>query len=318
MNRFTILVDAGYLMRQAVEILSGKTSNSRADLTLNDPKGLIQMLIAKASSALSNTQLLRVYWYDGVGASLTAEHKAIIALDDVQMRAGTINGKGQQKGVDSRIVTDMIELASNHAMCDAMLVTGDGDLAIGVELAQRRGVRVAVLGIEELTVGVYHSQSSEVTNIADRVIRIGKADIMPFLTYTQKPKASTPAVSNVKPVGVTVPTTAAPASSTQPAAMPSAATQSVSKPVAATTAATPALALTQTQIQAIESAVDSFVANPGTTLTKSTVSATGSIDGAVDKLLLFAVMTSLGGGRLSPQQKNCARSTFRKKATSFP
>lgn len=111
MNRYAILVDAGYLLRQSVEILSGKSSKTRADLVLADAKGLVQLLIAKAADSLQNTNLLRVYWYDGIKDSMTAEHKAIIAVEDVQFRAGTINGKGQQKGVDSRIVTDLVELA---------------------------------------------------------------------------------------------------------------------------------------------------------------------------------------------------------------
>lgn len=188
MHRFTILVDAGYLLRQAAEILSNKTRyTGRADITINDPQGLISMLVSKAQAALQNRNLLRVYWYDGVKTTLTAEHKALMALPDVQFRAGTVNGQGQQKGVDSRIVTDLVELAGHHAVCDAMLITGDGDLAIGVELAQRRGVRVAVLGIEDMTVGVHHSQSPEVVHVADRVVRIGRADIAPYIKYTPKP-----------------------------------------------------------------------------------------------------------------------------------
>jgi len=287
LNRFTILVDAGYLMRQAIEILSNKTNSSRANLSLVDPKGLIQMLIQKASSTLNNNQLLRVYWYDGVGTSLTPEHKSIIALDDVQMRAGTINGKGQQKGVDSRIVTDLIELATNHAISDAMLVTGDGDLAIGIELAQRRGVRVAVLGVEELTVGVHHSQSSEVTNIADRVVRLGLSDISPYITYliptppvpiTSKAKANIPAVATLTP-----------------------------------TPTAPTLDLV-----AIENAVIAFISAQTPALTKAAVTSTGSIESAVDRLLLFSVMNSLGGNKLSPQQKNSTRLTFRNKIQSIP
>lgn len=203
MNRLVILVDAGYLCRQAVEILSAKASHSRADLKLTDANGLINMLVNAAVNELNNNQLLRVYWYDGVKDNLSPEHRAIIAVNDVQLRAGTINGSGQQKGVDSKIVTDLVELASNHAISDAMLVTGDGDLAIGIELAQRRGVRVATLGVGDMSVGVHHQQSSEVTNLADRVIHITAAELTPYMAYSPRGVTTTAAAPSSSIAGST-------------------------------------------------------------------------------------------------------------------
>ncbi len=55
---------------------------------------------------------------------------------------------GRQKGVDSLIVTDLIELARNHAISDAILLSGDEDVRIGVQIAQSFGVRVHLFGIE--------------------------------------------------------------------------------------------------------------------------------------------------------------------------
>ena len=151
MDRFVVLVDAGYLLTQAVTLVSGKQSKKRRDVRFQDPSGLIGHLVAEARRVLNipqHRELLRVYWYDGVMTSgVTSEQKAIMHVDDVLFRAGTVNGKGQQKGVDSLIVTDLIELAANHAVVDAMLVTGDSDLAVGIDLAQRKGVRIAVLGV---------------------------------------------------------------------------------------------------------------------------------------------------------------------------
>jgi uncharacterized LabA/DUF88 family protein len=311
MNRYAILVDAGYLLRQSVEILSGKSSKTRADLVLADAKGLVQLLIAKAADSLQNTNLLRVYWYDGIKDSMTAEHKAIIAVEDVQFRAGTINGKGQQKGVDSRIVTDLVELASNRAICDAMLVTGDGDLAIGIELAQRRGVRVAVLGLEDLTVGVYHSQSSEVTNIADRIVRIGKAEISPFLNHIPaKVKGPAPATTTVT---VTSSVSAVPVGglSSVPVA---AAAPAVA---AATAVRLPIPKMDAKAMADIETAVDAFISKQTTPFVKSVVSSTGSVEASVDRALLFFVMTSLAAGGLDGPRKNYTRAIFRKRAATF-
>ena len=183
MNRLAILVDAGYLLSQSVQILSNQQSKARKDLALLDHKGLISMLIEQSCEVLGNRNLLRLYWYDGVSGRLSADHEALALLPDVQFRAGTISKSGLQKGVDSKIMADLIELSGNQAISDAVLVTGDGDLVVGIDLAQRRGVRVAVLGIEESRLGVSHNQSFEMVCAVDRVRRIGKHHIKPFFAY---------------------------------------------------------------------------------------------------------------------------------------
>lgn len=93
--------------------------------------------------------LLRIYWYDGVrGGVVSAEQNAIGDSDDVKLRLDTVSPFGQQKGVDSLIVTDLVELACNQAISDALLPPGDEDVRIGVQIAQSFGVRVHLVGIE--------------------------------------------------------------------------------------------------------------------------------------------------------------------------
>ena len=58
-------------------------------------------------------------------------------LDNVKLRLGQLNSAGQQKGVDSLIVTDLMELARNKAISDAVVVTGDEDIRIAVQIAQK-------------------------------------------------------------------------------------------------------------------------------------------------------------------------------------
>jgi hypothetical protein len=73
-------------------------------------------------------RLLRIYWYDGSASGrLSLDQSALASADDVKLRLGQINSVGQQKGVDSLIVTDLIELARNGAMSDALLLSGDED-----------------------------------------------------------------------------------------------------------------------------------------------------------------------------------------------
>ncbi len=285
MDRLVVLVDAGYLLSQAVKVLSNNQSRSRADLQLNDAAGLVTMLVAKAKTELQNQSLLRVYWYDGVKNGLSAEHKALVAVDDVQLRAGTVNGKGQQKGVDSKIVIDLIELATNHAISDAMIVTGDGDLAIGIELSQRRGIRVAVLGVEERSVGVRPVQSSEVTDVADRVIRIGAADLAPYLGY--------------------VPNTTPPTSSPQPPT-------TVVSPAPSTPAQPATATATATTVQPVDiiSQVAQFIASTQQPFDASTtITAQGRVISAIDRKLLVFIATNINR-RLTQQEKEQARQEF--------
>lgn len=281
MNRFVVLIDAGYLLRQAIEIVSNKASSSRADLDISDPAGLIKVLLDKSRSTLdlNGKELLRVYWYDGVMANgYTPQQRALVNVDDVQFRAGTINGKGQQKGVDSLIVIDLIELTSHHAICDAVLVTGDSDLAVGIEVAQKRGVRIAVLGVEDLATGVAHHQSFEITSRADRVGMLGQDDLSHVLRYAPSQHAS----------------------AQQPAALPPTPAPVVPVPPAA-----------PIDRQRIEAAVKAFIAQQAAPLTGAVDHTTKRIDATVDRALLHHVFTELAHGRLSEGEKVCARQAFR-------
>lgn len=192
MDRFVVMVDAGYLLHQSAEIVSERASTKRHHLEVMNPAALVNLLLDKTRTALGLTtrELLRVYWYDGVMASgLSAQQRAIADLPDVHFRAGIVNAAGQQRGVDSLIVTDLIELAGNGAISDAALVTGDGDFAIGIEMAQKKGVRIAVIGVEDAELGVSHRQSFEITSRADRVARLGVYDLSAVMRYV--PPAAT-------------------------------------------------------------------------------------------------------------------------------
>jgi uncharacterized LabA/DUF88 family protein len=283
MNRFVVMVDAGYLLRQAIEIASSRASTLRAELDITDPAGLIKALVDKSRSTLdlAAKELLRVYWYDGVMANgLTPQQKAIVDVDDVQLRGGTINGRGQQKGVDSLIVTDLIELTSHHAVCDAVLVTGDSDLAVGIEIAQKRGVRVAVLGVEDLAAGVAHHLSFEITSRADRVSMLGQPEISPVLRYAPRPSAPPPSGSLSSPS----------------AAAPGAA------------GLVPALPMDRPRIEA---AVKGFIAQQAMSMTATVDPATKRIDASVDRALLHHVYVELGSRKLTNPEKIYARQAFR-------
>lgn len=145
MQRVAVFVDAGYLFAQGSALVAGQKL-PRGQITLNSETCV--RLLAEFARSVSGAPLLRVYWYDGTSTGPTAQQLTMAHLADVKVRLGFVNSVGEQKGVDSLIVTDMISLARNRAMSDAVLLSGDEDIRVGVQQAQEFGVRVHLLGIK--------------------------------------------------------------------------------------------------------------------------------------------------------------------------
>ncbi len=181
MGRIAVFVDAGYLFAQGSTALTG-SKEARSALILDAPKA-IGHLKSFTSQKAPNCELLRVYWYDGaiVGARPTADHALLAYLDDVKLRLGYVNSSGQQKGVDSLIVTDLIELARLSSISDAVLLSGDEDVRIGVQIAQNYGVRVHLLGIKPSR----GSQSNQLLQEADTTTEWDADTMSSFLTVRQ-------------------------------------------------------------------------------------------------------------------------------------
>jgi uncharacterized LabA/DUF88 family protein len=173
---YAIFVDAGYLYAQGSEVVFNKKTE----------RSLLEIDITKCLAAMEEQfpfkqfiNLLRVYWYDGIkGNMLNDEQEKIARTDFVKFRAGTVNSANIQKGVDSLIVTDLIELARNRAITDAVIITGDADLKIGMTIAQSFGVRVHLLGLGEGKA----SQSSSLLDEVDTLRSLSKVTIESFLT----------------------------------------------------------------------------------------------------------------------------------------
>lgn len=145
MERYAIFVDAGYFFAGGAQAAFG-VSTPRKQLSLKTPANLVDALHQQAAQACAGIQLLRVYWYDAMpGPRLSLEQTNIALLAGVKLRLGALNSAGEQKGVDSLVVTDLIDLARNRAIADAVLISGDEDLRIAVQVAQSFGVRVHIL-----------------------------------------------------------------------------------------------------------------------------------------------------------------------------
>jgi uncharacterized LabA/DUF88 family protein len=215
MDRIAVFVDAGYLYAGGSTAISG-TPKRRSDLTLDVPS-CVQYLTTQAGR-LSGLNLLRIYWYDGaVSNRLGTDQQLLASSDNVKLRLGIVNTLGQQKGVDSKIVTDLSDLARNRAISEAVLVGGDEDLRIGMELAQQYGVRVHLLTIDGSSFSPTLQQESDTHST------ISKADVGAFLTVTAPPAAlSAPAAAPALPAGpaILAPPPAAPAAAAPAAPAP--------------------------------------------------------------------------------------------------
>ncbi len=192
MDRIAIFVDAGYFFAQGSKAIWGETK-SRNLLALNESAAVAEFMAVAAAKAPSSS-LLRIYWYDGAkrtGPSL--EQLRLAQLDNVKLRLGFINSQGQQKGVDSLIVTDLVELARNGAIAEALLLAGDEDVRIGVQIAQSYGVRVHLLGIT----GPGQSQSPQLLHEADTTMVWDNAAAAKMISLQVAPMPVVVPIANV-------------------------------------------------------------------------------------------------------------------------
>ena len=180
MARVAVFVDTGYLYAAgSVSIVGEKLP--RDSLVLREIE-TIEKLRETAHNKTPNATLLRIYWYDGAPPTgLSDVQQSLADMDDVKLRLGIISRSGQQKGVDSLIVTDMVELARNRAITDAVLVSGDEDVRIGVQIAQSFGVRVHLLGVES-NVPNRANQARSLRQEADTTTEWIKTDVSEILT----------------------------------------------------------------------------------------------------------------------------------------
>ena len=188
--RVAVFVDAGYLYAAGSKLLSG-TNLPRKSTDL-DIDLAIAVLRDAATETLPDGSVLRIYWYDGVPrGGPTDKQERLAESNDVKVRLGTIGFTGKQKGVDSLMVTDLIELARNHAITDALLLSGDEDVRIGVQIAQSFGVRVHLLGIEPAA----DNQSRLLRQEADTTIEWGAARLEGFLSVQPVTQPADPSPS---------------------------------------------------------------------------------------------------------------------------
>lgn len=185
--KYAVLVDVGYLYAAAGEVILGAKERKEYRVAADE---LIQALQKHAEERISG-ELLRIYWYDAARDRVpTVDQRVIAQLPWVKVRLGNLNARGQQKGVDAQIRSDLEALARHHAVSDTILVAGDEDMVPAVEAAQAYGVRVHLWGVEP-PYGT--NQAERLVWEADTVEVISADFLRPFFSRTPQAVAPPPA-----------------------------------------------------------------------------------------------------------------------------
>jgi uncharacterized LabA/DUF88 family protein len=178
LDRTAIFVDAGYLFASGSKLVAGER-HARSQLHLDHERVL--ELLTRVASELTQLPLLRVYWYDGASAGPNPAHMALAYRPSLKLRLGLVTEQGQQ-GVDELLAHDLVTLAKNRAIADAVLLTGDDDLRPAVEEAQAQGVRVHLLGIAPAR----ENQAAALVQAADSARELTDGEVRAFLSSRTK------------------------------------------------------------------------------------------------------------------------------------
>ncbi|MFI7419151.1 NYN domain-containing protein [Nonomuraea sp. NPDC049684] len=175
MDRCALFVDAGYLLADGAMAVHG---TRHREAVAWDYPGLLQ-LMTNLSRERTGLPLLRCYWYEAtVEGRRTPEHDALADIPGLKLRLSRIR-PGRREGVDAQVHRDLMTLARNNAICDAVVVSGDEDLAQVVCDAQDLGIRVTVIHI---AADGGWAVSRSLRQECDDLVELGNAHLRPYVT----------------------------------------------------------------------------------------------------------------------------------------
>ncbi len=178
MKRVAVFVDASYLFLAGITLLSGERQR-REQISSDIPK--IIAGLKNTARSVCTAEFLRVYWYDATyQGRITPDQIRVADTPDVKLRLGQINTAGEQKGVDTLITSDLTDMARTGAISDAVLMTGDEDIRIGMFQTQQLGVRVHLIGVQPIA----SNQSRTLSQEADTVTEWDESLLRSMLRYT--------------------------------------------------------------------------------------------------------------------------------------
>ncbi|MBC6457614.1 NYN domain-containing protein [Actinomadura sp. HBU206391] len=189
MDRSALFVDAGYLLADGAMAVHGTRHRETVSW---DFGGLLQLL-SNLTRERTGLPLLRCYWYEAtIEGRRASEHEALADLPGLKLRLGRIR-PGRREGVDTEIHRDLTTLARNGAIADAVVVSGDEDLAQVVSDAQALGVRVTLVHV---SVDGNWTISRVLRQECDDLIEIGAGHLRPYVNALTGADSSSGPLSN--------------------------------------------------------------------------------------------------------------------------
>ncbi|GGC60380.1 NYN domain-containing protein [Hoyosella rhizosphaerae] len=138
-------IDAGYLWLTLQE-MTGKTHRQQLGI---DQVALLRLIGELALRHHPEVRVLRQMWYDAEpeNGSPVMHHQLIRDTPGACLRTGTLrfsDGVARQKGVDTRLVADVVAASVRGITSEVIILAGDGDLVPALEIAADEGIRTCV------------------------------------------------------------------------------------------------------------------------------------------------------------------------------
>ncbi|WJY98529.1 NYN domain-containing protein [Corynebacterium fournieri] len=145
LERTLVFVDTSYLL---ASFYNSWEIGARAQLEIDLPE--VVTTLGKMITNQLDQPIHRQLWYDGIPDSGPHRYqRALRTCDGVQLRTGQLIEWGErrtQKGVDTRLVADLVVNAVSEKFTDFVLVSGDADMIPGVEEVTNHGARMHLYG----------------------------------------------------------------------------------------------------------------------------------------------------------------------------
>lgn len=166
LERTIVYVDTSYLL---ASFYNSWETGARSQLEIDLPE--VVAILGNMIKDQLGQPIHRQFWYDGIPDSGPHRYqRSLRSCDGVQLRTGQLIEWGDrrtQKGVDTRLVADMVVAGHRRQVSDFVLVSGDADMIPGVQEAADNGVRVHLYGFGWDSMSAALRHSCDTTTILD-------------------------------------------------------------------------------------------------------------------------------------------------------
>ncbi len=193
MDRCALFVDASYVLADGAVADHGRQQQSAWDYA-----ALLKHLtdLARDRTALP---VLRCYWYEsGAPGRGPAEHEALASLPGVKLRL-TSAGPGEPGDAGAALRRDLLTLARNRAVSDAVIVSAREELGPVIADAQDHGARVLLM---HLSSDLNRTAPRLLRQECDDVVEIPAVSLAPFAHSAAPAAVPGPAASPGRPAGL--------------------------------------------------------------------------------------------------------------------